>query len=222
MDNVVHPPQQTVCFPVNSGLSFRSSAATRLYSLSAGVVCRAVLMAIFVTLSHEFGWGWLRLLTSEAVLRISAALGMAAERASFDTIRVEGELFRFVISCTYADVFMGMIPFVWRLKKSVCENFLMHIALAVSLFGVNVLRLEVGQLLYACGTPWIVADKILGGFAYFGIWLFINWWLGLSRLIGCLVAPQEPSGRARPLDDHRPDDGDRARCLLSCRAVRAG
>jgi hypothetical protein len=200
VDIVVHPPQQTGYFPVNSGAS---SAASRFCSLSAGLVYRAVLMAILVALTHKYGWEWLRLLTSEAVLRVSASLGMAAERVSFDTIRIHGELFRFVISCTFVDVFMGVIPFVWNLEKSGFKNFLTLIALAVSLFCLNVLRLEVGQQLHACGVPWIVADEVLAGFAYFSTWLYISRCLALSRLIGGVVAPLPARLNRRRLEwDH--------------------
>lgn len=171
---------------MNSGAPFGSSTAIRLSS--AELVCRILLVAILVIVSHQFGWEWLRLLTSEAVLRLSASLGMVTERVSFDTISIQGEFFRFVISCTFVDVFIGAIPLVWNLKKSISGNFLTLTALAASLFGFNTFRLEAAQLLHACGAPWIAADEILGGFAYFGAWLFVTRWLGLSRLIERLAA----------------------------------
>jgi hypothetical protein len=177
-----HPPTQTGCFPVNSGASFGSSTAIRL--LGADLVCRILLVAILAAVSHQFEWEWLRFLTSEAVLRLSASLGMVTERVSFDTISIQREFFRFVISCTFVDVFIGAIPLVWDLKKSISGNFLTLIALAAGLFGFNALRLEAAQLFHACGVPWIAADEILGGFAYFGAWLFVSRWLGISRLIG--------------------------------------
>jgi hypothetical protein len=130
-------------------------------------------VAIFVILTYQFEWGWLRFLTAEAVLRISKSLGMATELVSFDLIRVQGELFRIEISCTFVDVFMGTIPLVWNLKKSIPRNLLMLAVLAVSSFGFNILRLEIVQLLHACGAPWTLADGIIGGAAYFIMWLFI-------------------------------------------------
>src|SRR5260370_17454172 len=89
-----------------------------------------------------------RFLTSECVLRISASLGLAASRVSFDTILVGGQAFQFVIACTFVDVFMGSIPLLWDLKKSVLRNILGLIATATVLFGFNVVRLVVaGPLL---------------------------------------------------------------------------
>jgi len=149
-----------------------STAAGR-FSLGRVFVCRALLVSILVILTHQFAWGWLRFLTSEAVLRLSASLGMETQRVAADTIRVQGELFRFVISCTFVDVVMGAIPLVWNLKKSISSNLLTVISLAVGLFGFNALRLEIGQLLYAYGAPWSLADGVLGGVAYFAVWLVI-------------------------------------------------
>jgi len=150
-----------------------SSAATRVFPRGSRFLCRILLVAIFVILTHQFEWGWLRVLTAQAVLLISKPLGMTTELVSFDMIRVHGELFRIVISCTFVDVFMGAIPLVWNLKKSIPRNLLMLIVLAVSFFGFNILRLEIAQLLHACGAPWILADGIIRGAAYFTVWLFI-------------------------------------------------
>jgi len=101
---------------------------------------------------------------------------MQTQRVSADTIRVQGDFFRFVISCTFVDVVMGAIPLVWNLKKSISGNLLTVITLAIGLFGFNVMRLEIGQLLYAYGAPWGVADEVLGGVAYFAVWLVIAHW----------------------------------------------
>jgi hypothetical protein len=132
-----------------------------------------VLVAILVILTHQFEWAWLRLLTAEAVLLVCKSLGMATELVSFDTIRVHGELFQIVTSCTFIDVFMGAIPLVWNLNKSLSRNLLTLAALAVSLFSFNILRLGVAQLLHARGAPWTLTDGIVGGMAYFIVWLFI-------------------------------------------------
>jgi len=149
------------------------STATCRFSVGRAFVCRALLVALLVIVTHQFAWGWLRFLTSEAVLRLSASLGLGTQRVSADTIRVQGDLFRFVISCTFVDVVMGAIPLVWNLKKTISKNLLTVIALALSLFGFNVVRLEIGQLLYAYGAPWSVADDVLGGASYFAVWLLI-------------------------------------------------
>ena len=149
------------------------TAPVKLSGLSWEFWCRAGLVAVFAAAAHQVRWEWLRFLTSECVLRISASLGMATLRASFDTILVGGQAFQFVIACTFVDVFMGSIPLLWDLKKSVDRNILWLIATAAALFGFNVVRLEVAQVLYYRGASWTVADEVLGGLAYFAVWLVI-------------------------------------------------
>jgi len=133
-----------------------------------------------------------RFLTSECVLRISASLGLAASRVSFDTILVGGQAFQFVIACTFVDVFMGSIPLLWDLKKSVLRNILGLIATATVLFGFNVVRLVVAQALYYRGVSWTVADEVLGGLAYFAIWLAI-WRLRSWKVLTSLIEPALPA-----------------------------
>lgn len=74
------------------------------------------------------------------------------------------------------DVIIGMIPLVWTLNKSVAMNLVTVIPLAVGLFSLNLVRLEIGQLLYAQGLPWFLADDVLGGVAYFAVWILIVSW----------------------------------------------
>lgn len=145
----------------------------KLPRLSREFLRRAGLVVVFVAAAYQLPWEWLRFFTSECVLRISALLGMPAARASFDTIQVGSQAFQFVIPCTFVDVFMGSIPLLWDLRKSVAKNVLGLIAAAMVLFVFNVVRLEFAQVLYYRGVSWILADEVLGGIAYFAIWLAI-------------------------------------------------
>jgi hypothetical protein len=88
--------------------------------------CRVGLVAIFVAGAYQTPWEWLRLLTSECVLRISASLGMTTSRLSFDTILVGGQATQYVIACTFVDVFMGAIPLLWNLKNSLLQNLFVN------------------------------------------------------------------------------------------------
>src|SRR5436853_349178 len=92
-------------------------AAIRMPWLNREFLLRASFVALFVLLTYQFPWRWLRFVTSAAVLRISSSLGMATARVSFDTIRIQGQLFRVVIACTFVDVFMGSIPLLWDVGK---------------------------------------------------------------------------------------------------------
>lgn len=148
-------------------------ALINLPRLSPEFLCRAGLVAVFVAAAYQVSWEWLRFLTSECVLRLSALLGMAATRISFDTIQVGSQAFQFLIACSFVDVFMGSIPLLWDFKKSVSRNIVWLITAAMVLFGFNVVRLELAQILYYQGVSWMVADEVLGGLAYFAVWLVI-------------------------------------------------
>lgn len=141
--------------------------------LSREFLFRSSLVALFVLLTYQFPWHWLRFVTSVAVLRISSFLGMATVRMSFDTIRIQGQVFRVVIACTFVDVVMGSIPLLWEVGKPPLRNASRLLAVAVIFFGLNLVRLEIAQFLYFRGVPWTVADEVLGGFAYFAVWLFL-------------------------------------------------
>ena len=149
------------------------TAPLRLARPTGEFCCRVGLVAIFVAVAHQMSWEWLRLLTSECVLRISASLGMTTSRLSFDTILVGGQAIQYVTACTFVDVFMGAIPLVWNLKNSLLKNILLLLATAALLFGFNVVRLEFAQVLYYRSVAWTVADDVLGGVAYFAVWLSI-------------------------------------------------
>ena len=111
--------------------------------LSREFLFRSSLVALFVLLTYQFPWHWLRFVTSVAVLRISSFLGMATARMSFDTIRIQGQVFRVVIACTFVDVVMGSIPLLWEVGKPPLRNASRLVAVAVIFFGLNLVRLEI-------------------------------------------------------------------------------
>lgn len=160
---------------------------SKLLSVYGEVIYRAGLVAIFAASAHQLQWEWLRFLTSEFVLRVSVYLGMPTTRVTFDTIQIQGERFQFLISCTFADVFIGCIPLVWRLDRSLIRNLARLVLAATALFAFNAVRLETGQVLYSHDVPWMVADGILGGFAYLAVWLVI--WHTRSW---CLITTDTP------------------------------
>ena len=137
-------------------------------------LCRACLAALFAIVAHQFRWEGLRFLTSESVLRLSALLGMKTARISFDTIELQGQLFQYVVSCTFAEVFVGGLPAIWRLDSSLLKNLLLLVPVEAALFAFNVARLELGQIAYSHGVPWILAHDIALGLAYFAV-IWVIW-----------------------------------------------
>jgi exosortase/archaeosortase len=138
------------------------------------ILCKALLALGLVVISHQLSWDGLRFATSEAVLRVCSFLGMSTERKSFDTISVKGEIFCFVTSCTFIDVFAGVGPLIWNCKKSLSRNCCTILIASVGLFTLNVVRLALGQVLYARGAPWVFAHSMISGFTYFAVWLLVS------------------------------------------------
>jgi hypothetical protein len=68
----------------------------------------------------------------------------------------------------------------------------MQIALSMgALFGCNIVRIEVAQILYGLGLPWVLAHDIPLGAIYFGLWVAVwhTWkWRALHRPPRQLVA----------------------------------
>ena len=169
------PLAQDGSFTVNTPALLRlvGGSGAQVPRLTREFLCRAALVAVFAAFAHLFQWTWLRFVTSEAILRISLFLGMTAERVSSDTINFHGQLVEFVTACTFVDVYYGSIPLLWNLKKTFLRNVSWLVVVAAIFFALNVVRLEIGQILFAHGLSWMLADNLPGGVAYFAAWLLI-------------------------------------------------
>ena len=71
------------------------------------LVLRAALAAAFVVLCHAFEWHWIRLLTTNSLMQISALLGVPMRRLGWDLVAIGAVTMRFVVSCTLVDAFPG-------------------------------------------------------------------------------------------------------------------
>jgi hypothetical protein len=178
-----------------------SPAKLKLPFPSWEFLCRLCLTALLVGVAHELRWEGLRFLTSEVILRLSALLGMATARISFDTIELQDQWLQILVSCTFVEIFVGSVPLIWRLDLSLLRNLSRLVAFAGALFALNILRLEPGQIAYSYGAPWILAHDIPLGFACFAIWVFIwrtrNWRAWQYYTKGARLRPS-PGPGARP------------------------
>jgi exosortase/archaeosortase len=151
--------------------------------LTTGLIIRIGLCAALVFLCHQFEWRLLRLLTAECILRMSNWLGIAMSRMSFDIIGWAGTQFQFVVACTQIDVFCGAVPLIWNLKIPVWRNLAKLATFFCCLFLFNVMRLELGFVLFAHGLSWFWGHEFVGGVALFVIFL---WVLGQLRLVSSM------------------------------------
>jgi hypothetical protein len=146
-------------------------------------VVRVALAAAAVVLCYQFRWDLLRFVVSELNLRLDALMGVTLQRMSADTVMWHGQLYRYVIACTFADVWCGAIPLIWDLRrlggppKQVLlgwgHNFARILVFGVVLIAFDAFRLSVSDVLFAAGVPWDLAHGIVGGLAYFAVWVWI-------------------------------------------------
>lgn len=74
---------------------------------------------------------------------MSSALGFSTARLSFDTIRVNGAIFRYVVTCTFVDVVLGSIPLLWDLQRSIKANLFRVVGVGAAFLAFNIVRLEI-------------------------------------------------------------------------------
>jgi hypothetical protein len=135
---------------------------------------RALLCALAVLICYQFRWEWLRYLTSEMNLRLDAVAGVHLQRLSADTVLWRGQVYQYVVACTFADVWCGAIPFLWDLRQTMSRNLLRLAAFTPALFAFNVLRLTLSDVLCAHGFSWNIGHNVVSGVSYFLIWSWLR------------------------------------------------
>ncbi len=140
---------------------------------------RCGLAAIAVAVCYCFGWEWLRTVTADANTWVDALFGVHLQRLSFDTVAWHGQVYRYVIACTMADVWCGSLAFLWKKEEGWARNLLVLAIWTPALFAFNVLRLSFSDVLFARGLSWNLAHNVVSGVTYFAVWQVL--WARLNR-----------------------------------------
>ena len=135
---------------------------------------RLALSACAVLLCYCLPWDGLRFLTSELNLRLDRLAGLSMQRLLYDTILWNGTVYRYVIACTFADVWCGALPLIWDGRRKFAANLLRSFLLGVLLLGVNALRLSFSDVLSAWGVPWLWAHGLVAGLWYYVVWEWVR------------------------------------------------
>jgi exosortase/archaeosortase len=137
------------------------------------LVLRLVLSFVAVVICYRFDWLWLKTITASLNLRLDNLAGVPLQRLSADTVRLGAVTFRYVIACTFADVWCASIALIWKTREPVARNLEYLAVFTLGLFVLNVVRLSAADVLYAAGVSWSLAEGVIGGLAYFAVWLAI-------------------------------------------------
>jgi hypothetical protein len=143
-----------------------------------------LLVAAAVALCHCFQWTWLRTLTQSANLAFDSWFGVYMQPLSPTTITFQGLTYSYQVSCTFADVWCGLVPLLWFRGRSVISNVFWLMLWALGLFVFNVTRLSFSDILFAQGLPWWLAHSIFSGICYYFVW----------RIARPFIAAQSRSG----------------------------
>ncbi len=131
---------------------------------------RCLLAAVAVALCYCFQWEWLRRFTADGNVWLDALAGVHLQRISFDTVVWHGELYRYVVACTFADVWCGSLAFLWRSRDTVLRNLAVICLWTPLLLSFNIFRLSFSDVLFAQGLSWDLAHNVVSGVAYFAVW----------------------------------------------------
>ena len=150
-----------------------SEGATDQSRTSLQLVLRLIVSFAAVVICYRFDWLWLKTVTASLNLPLDHLAGVRLERISADTVRLGAVTFRYVIACTFADVWCAALALVWKTRESAARNLEFLAAFTLGLFVLNVVRLSAADVLYAAGVNWDIAEGVIGGLAYFAVWLVI-------------------------------------------------
>jgi len=136
-------------------------------------ILRFCLVALFVIVCYQFDWQGLRTAWAELFVATAKQLHLRPLRAGIDSFVFNGKYFKFGLACTAVDVFLGSIPLLWETNKALLRNLMTAVACFVCLSAGNLIRLELGFILYARGMSWFLAHEVMAGVFYFVVFLTI-------------------------------------------------
>ena len=145
------------------GARVRDRRATELF-------IRFLLAALAVGICYCFEWTFLRGLTMTLNARVDALAGVVLQPLSSTQVMWNGGVYRYVIACTFADVWCAALPLVWDFRVGLPANLKFVAIFTVGLFAFNVFRLSLSDVVVAHRVPWDWGHNVVGGVAYFAVW----------------------------------------------------
>jgi hypothetical protein len=82
-----------------------------------------------------------------------------------------GVMYEYGIGCAMADVWCASIPFLWNSSRTIRSNVRHLLLFTVCLFGLNMLRLTISDILLVHGVRWELGHDGVNGITLFIVWL---------------------------------------------------
>jgi len=140
------------------------------------VLCRAAGVALAAALFYCVGWLPLREAVRDGVAWVMRQAGFLTAVTVYEgspALMVGGRQFYFTPDCTYVDLWLLLIPFLWKLNWPWRRNLYRVLSFGLMVGVVNFIRVCMSTYLYTTGQSWLVAHDLLDYLLYYPTLLLV-------------------------------------------------
>lgn len=125
--------------------------------------CRLVGVGLAVILFYGVSWLPLQVAVRDGVAWVMHEAGFMTTLAVYEgspALRVSNKQLYFTAGCTYVDMWLILVPFLWRLDWSWLRNLRWILGFGVMVSVVNFARVCMSTYLFTTGHNWLVAHDL--------------------------------------------------------------
>ncbi|MBI4603691.1 MAG: hypothetical protein HY721_17190 [Planctomycetes bacterium] len=123
------------------------------------VVLRVALSALGYGVFRVLDWSWARVRLRDLLASVLSSLGDRVETSGMDLLRVNREAFQITADCTYLELSLLLLPFLWFRGASFRSNLARALGVVAAIQVVNLGRVLLAIHLHAnCGDWFTVHD----------------------------------------------------------------
>ena len=141
--------------------------------------CRLAGLALGVGLFYAVSWMPLRIAVRDAAASCLQTVGMRVDVTAFEgspALRVAGKQFHFTPDCTYIDLVLILIPFLWRVEASPGRNLVCLAAFTAVVQLVNLVRAWFSIWFSSHGGSWFLAHDLPDYLLYYPTLVIVILW----------------------------------------------
>lgn len=120
-------------------------------------------VGVGVALFYSVSWLPLRVVVRDGVARVMQQAGFQTAVTVYEgspALLIGTKQFYFTPDCTYVDLWLILIPFLWRLDLSWPRNLLWLLSSGLLIGTVNFIRVCMSTYLHTSGYSWLVAHEL--------------------------------------------------------------